>query len=554
MEVSKNMSEEKYILILGAGLMQRPAIEAVKNLGYKTLIVDANPNAVCVPFADRFEPIDLKDREELAALALSLGEKLAAVFTAGTDFSASVSYVAEKAHLPSHSFEAACNASNKVSMRRCFEKAGVSSPSFQEVERSKIASFLLPGMLDEMTFPKVVKPVDNMGARGCRMIRNKSEFLAAIEDAVRYSRCGRAILEDYMDGPEFSIDALVYKGTLTITGFADRHIFYQPYFIETGHTMPTAVDEKKRLELIACFAKAVDALGLTCGAAKADIKYTAQGPMIGEIAARLSGGYMSGWTYPYASDLALTEQAILIALGKEPTDLLLRRKPLPIKNVPFGIYEVPCLHTSAERAWISIPGTVASLSGTDFVSAIPYTRNILLRSYPGSIVTFPRNNVEKCGNVIAVANSRELAVQAAERGVSGMVLRLRKDNKETERFLSGVALPTEDHFPPDAFVLPQKNKRAFETVANRLPPVTGATPVLNQSPDCLKELFDSLKDWNHRTIRETLCMYERLCPKRPVIAGTIFWKALVRGGLQGILYVTDSAATEKTATRKTNRK
>ena len=94
---------EKYVLILGAGLMQRPSIEAAKELGYKTLVVDANPKAVCAKFADWFEPVDLKDTKALAALALSVKDKLAGVFTAGTDFSASVSYVAEKCGFVSHS-------------------------------------------------------------------------------------------------------------------------------------------------------------------------------------------------------------------------------------------------------------------------------------------------------------------------------------------------------------------------------------------------------------------------------------------------------------------
>ncbi len=88
---------EKYVLILGAGLMQRPSIEAAKELGYRTLVIDANPQAVCVPFADRFEKVDLKDREAIANLALSLKDELAGIFTAGTDFSASVSYAAENA-------------------------------------------------------------------------------------------------------------------------------------------------------------------------------------------------------------------------------------------------------------------------------------------------------------------------------------------------------------------------------------------------------------------------------------------------------------------------
>ena len=145
-------SGERYILILGAGLMQRPSIEAARELGYKTLVVDANPAAVCVPFADRFEQVDLKDRRGLAELALSVGDRLAAVFTAGTDFSASVSYVAEKCGLRAHPFQAALNASDKTLMRGCFAKAGVPSPSFVKVGRGDIAQYLKQG-LETMSFP-----------------------------------------------------------------------------------------------------------------------------------------------------------------------------------------------------------------------------------------------------------------------------------------------------------------------------------------------------------------------------------------------------------------
>ena len=121
-----------FILILGAGLMQKPAIEAGKELGYKIALVDGNKNAMCVPLADIFSPIDLKDKDAILDFAKEIKKtyNLKAVFTAGTDFSAVVSFVAENLGLPSHSFQAACNASNKIIMRQCFEKAGVPSPKF----------------------------------------------------------------------------------------------------------------------------------------------------------------------------------------------------------------------------------------------------------------------------------------------------------------------------------------------------------------------------------------------------------------------------------------
>ncbi|MBQ9538146.1 MAG: ATP-grasp domain-containing protein [Treponema sp.] len=520
--------------------MQRPSIEAVRELGYRSLVVDANPAAVCVPFADRFEQVDLKDRDSLASLALSLGSSLAAVFTAGTDFSASVSYVAEKCSLKSHPFQAALNASDKTLMRSCFEKASVPSPAFVKVARADLATYLKKG-LEAMTFPKVVKPVDNMGARGCRLIRSPDEFLHSVEDAVSYSRTGKAILEDYMDGPEFSIDALLYDGTLTITGFADRHIFYSPYFIEMGHTMPSSFDEEKKKELVATFARGIASLGLTHGACKADIKYTASGPMVGEIAARLSGGYMSGWTYPYASGLNLTKEAVKLALGERPDQLEEARQPLELgQALPFKVYSIPCTATSAERAWISIPGRVKEVLALEKAETEPFVRNVMPRAAGGDRVDFPRNNVEKCGNVIAVSKCRELAVQAAENAVSSIVLRLEANSRETDAFLAGTEQFCEKGFPPDAFVLDDEGKETVLSFASKLGSIRKDSPCSKIGDAGFLKVAENIRDWNHRSLLATLELFDRLCPEHPELDALKFFEAAIRGGLQGLIYMRDS--------------
>ena len=120
------------ILILGAGLMQKPAILSAKVLGYNDCVVDSDEKAVAIHAADSFRKIDLKDKEGILSYARELKNSeasLAAVFTAGTDFSASVSYVCEKLSLNAHSYEAALNASVKNRMRKCFEENKVPSPA-----------------------------------------------------------------------------------------------------------------------------------------------------------------------------------------------------------------------------------------------------------------------------------------------------------------------------------------------------------------------------------------------------------------------------------------
>ena len=541
----------KNILILGAGLMQKPAILSAKEAGFTVNVIDADDKAVAIPYADTFRKIDLKDKEGILAYAKELKASdagLAAVFTAGTDFSASVSYVCESLGLPAHSHQAAINASVKTVMRQCFADAGVPSPAFVRVSKEDLETNRNCEPPKNMSFPLVVKPVDNMGARGCRMVRNEEEFLPAVEIAVKCSRTGYAIVEEYMEGPEFSIDALVQNGTFTVTGFAVRHIKYEPYFIEVGHTMPAVLDKKMHDELISVFALGAKSLGLTTGAAKADIKYTKKGPMIGEIAGRLSGGYMSGWTYPYASDLNLTKQGIMIASAQEPEDLIKRRLPVTYtpselcKNAeqPYQIFEVPCLRTSAERAWMSIPGTVKYIENIkDYSDRAVF--DVLPRATVsiGSEVDFPRNNVEKCGNIIAVSHSRESAIAVAEDAVSDIFITLEPDNPKTEKYLSGEEQSDEASFPPDAFgKLNTKELKELDDEKSEIPAnskVSDFIPKVLQTAEYINKT-----DWNYNTIKTSAQKFDILRPKHPALNTEQFWKAVMRGGIQAAVYVSDT--------------
>ncbi|MBC6721256.1 ATP-grasp domain-containing protein [Treponema sp. Marseille-Q4130] len=589
---------DKNILILGAGFLQKPAIEAAKKIGCRAVVVDGNEGAVCVGLSDRFERIDLKDKEGIYEFAKKLQKEggLRAIFTAGTDFSASVSYAGEKLGLACHSYEAACNASGKVRMRQKFSEAGVPSPKFFGVTKKESELDFVKKCVRELGFPCVVKPVDNMGGRGCRMIRSEDETEDALQTALASSRTENAILEEYMSGDEYSIDALIYDGTMTITGFADRHIFFPPYFIETGHTMPTAISDAKKNELIAVFALAAKALGLSCGAAKADIKYTEKGPMIGEVAARLSGGFMSGWTYPYASHCNLTEQALLIACGKKPSFLEAHRKRIPFTpppscgncGAPYELYELPCVDASAERAWISIPGIVKEVSGLERACSVPFVKDVFPRIGAGDAVVFPHNNVQKCGNVISASPSCTEAIAAAEKAVSKIVLRLEPCVPETDTFFADASFAASEsgevknrtadktaeaqslvqkaevnssRFPPDAYGAASAavesedaygsafaaTSRQDASVCSAIDwkSVTGVIPKGARASDCVPRVLQRLyesdeRDWNHRSFAESCAVFDELCPDHPDLDAKKFWRAGLRGGVQGMLYFADT--------------
>ena len=601
---------KKRVLMLGAGFMQGVAIRAARALGCTVVAADGNPSAACAAEADEFVHIDLKDTARLIDYARYLQQHggLDAVFTAATDFSAAVAAIAAACGLRGHLPEAALNATDKVRMRECFRRAGVPSPAFVELSAAGLSglgsSAEAPGctasaagspaagaipqcgtgisadarnatdaahlaaVLEQRLgalygrFPLVVKPVDNMGARGCSLARDAAGLQAAVADALRYSRSGRVIVEEYIEGSEFSIEGLIFGGQLYVTALADRHIFFPPYFIEMGHTIPSDCPQALADEVITVFERGVHSLGLTDGAVKGDILVRDGKAFVGEIAARLSGGYMSGWTVPYSSGLDITAAALTLALGGSPR----------LHTYGKDFFAVPlkqnCPFVSAERAWISIPGRVAAVYGLDAARAVPFVKDVFPRTGAGDTVTFPRNNVEKCGNVLSAAPSRAEAVQASESACRKIVLRLQAHVAETDAFLAELHSPAEQHtFPPNILHCKDwgvckagKDGASFEQLLNSAAYTEKDGFVL---PDFLAAVLDSAHDVQGRTLRDVLQQALELEPgltavlcasasagtdgsasaagqkSDPALRRSDYWKALIRGGLQGLLYRYD---------------
>ncbi len=518
---------DKRILILGGGTMQVPAINLAKGMGLSVIVADGNPDVPGRKIADFFEHVDLKDSKGMIDIAVKYTSEggLDGVFTAGTDFSETVALVARAVELPGISVEAARNASNKFRMREVLESTGIPVPGYFLISRGAAPLECMENGIagTDLTFPLVVKPVDNMGARGIRKIEFCSELKGAVEIAASYSRTGEVIVEEYLDGPEYSLDALVYDDEISICGIADRHIYFPPYFIEMGHTIPAEGDPAVIEEVVDVFKRGIHALGISEGAAKGDIKWSGGRAYVGEIAARLSGGYMSGWTYPYSSGVEVTRSAIRIALGLPPEDLT------PVLD-----------KTTAERAFISIPGSVQEIIGRDEPFKINGVKHVFIRVSKGDSVSFPTNNVEKCGNCIAVADTRKEAVFAAEEGCRRVVIRLEVDSEVTGKFLFG----DKPEWIPDAYTLSrQENLSAAEQFGDM--EMKGPEIYIPFLPNLPGE---RTLDWHGKTIanafeevvRVTRCRtYKQTEHPEGLLLGRVFLQAFLRGGVQGGIWIVD---------------
>ncbi|EKP14965.1 alpha-hydroxy-acid oxidizing protein [Leptospira borgpetersenii] len=386
----------KTILIVGGGLLQVPIIQTARMMKLTTVVADMNGDAPGMKICDVPMVMSTKDIEGMVRESKKLATtiKIDGVITAGTDASMTVAAVANALDLPGIRYVDAEAASNKVKMRERLKKAGIPLPGFAPVWSFSDAR----DALEFLKFPLVMKPADNMGARGVIKVENREELQAAFKHAKKYSPTGEMILEEYMPGPEVSVDALTWNGNFVITGIADRIIEREPFFIEMGHNMPSALNSSVLKEVEDVMFRSMKALGITIGAGKGDIKVTPDGVKVGEIAARLSGGFMSAFTFPLSSGINLNRAAILIALGEEPDNL------------------TPTIQrVSIERCLLAPRGKLLAIDGIEEVRKMEGVNDLFFMNKIGDIIREPTNNIEKTGHVIISADTLKQAESVFEK-------------------------------------------------------------------------------------------------------------------------------------------
>jgi len=376
------------LMVIGAGIFQLPAIETAKSMGLRVLAVDGNPAAPGKDLADYFEPVSIADIDRVVDCAVRWHKKLGidGVIMIGTDYSRTPAAVADRLGLVGVSPETALKATNKFEMRKALSAGGVPCPRFAAAGSIEEAL----SVASEIGYPLVIKPVDSMGGRGVRRCDSDRDVRTAFPTTIRFSRVKRVILEEYMPGPELSIDTMVYDGKVYFLTAADRIIEYEPYFVETGHTLPSSLPPETVSRAFEFMVKGIRAVGITIGPSKCDMKITPYGPRIGEITARLSGGYHCQYTTYLATGMNNIRAAIDIALGREP-----RLEDLTPQWRRFA----------GERAFLPGYGRVKSINGVKEAAGIPGVKKVFLHVKPGDILEPLVDNMGKAGNVIACADS-----------------------------------------------------------------------------------------------------------------------------------------------------
>jgi len=198
------------VLVLAGGSDQIALIQELKKRNNYVILIDYFDNPVAKKYADKHIKASTLDKE--LVLEIAQEEKAGLVITTCTDQAIlTMAYVSEKLGLKCYlTYEQAINFTNKMYMKELMIKNGIPTSKY------KIVNSFDCFTLDEIKFPLVVKPVDNNSSKGILKVYKTSELKNAVTDALKYSRSGNVIVEEFKQGIEYSIDAFIQRGKAII--------------------------------------------------------------------------------------------------------------------------------------------------------------------------------------------------------------------------------------------------------------------------------------------------------------------------------------------------
>lgn len=300
----------KTLAIIGASYLQRPLVERAKEMGLRTLCFAWAEGAVCKELCDVFYPVSVTEKEEI--LRICREEKIDGICTIGSDIAApTVAYVAEQMGLTGNKYEAAVRANNKYLMREALVKAGVDCPAFCRVQKD--VSF----DISHMSLPLIVKPSDRSGSLGVQKIERWEDLQAAVERAEQLSIAGEAMIEEYIDGREISVEMISCRGTHYALQITDKVTTGAPHFVELAHHQPSDLPAAMQAHIFDITRHALDALGLTNGASHSEYKITKEGRIVVmEIGGRMGGDFIGSHLVRLSTGYDFVEGVIRVALGE----------------------------------------------------------------------------------------------------------------------------------------------------------------------------------------------------------------------------------------------
>jgi biotin carboxylase len=287
------------LLVVGSGNRNyREYVLRAAAREHRLWLVQPDPVTWQAPHLAGHSTVDTSDSAAVAAVAAD--QQVAGILCYDEMRVEQAAAAAHALGLPGPAPEAVAACRDKWRTRKLLDTAGLGVRSMAVHDQASATSAAAG-----IGYPVVVKPRNQGASRGVRLVSRPDDLAPAVSAALAETWPGiptpqrPVLVEEYLDGPEVSVDSLVYRGAVTPVVIARKRVGYPPAFEEIGHDLDAADPLFEDCRLRDVLSRAHAALGFDHGVTHTELRLTPAGPRVVEVNARLGGDLI-----PYAGMLA----------------------------------------------------------------------------------------------------------------------------------------------------------------------------------------------------------------------------------------------------------
>lgn len=401
----------------------------LRSLGHEYVLVTRDPRVYALPDGGTHPVLELAaevvvaetnddDATVEAAHRVAARHDIGGVLSTCDYYLPTVAVVAEALGLPGSPADALRTATNKHRVRAVMARAGI-----PDVPHAVAATWdEARAAATALGYPVVVKPVDLNSGTAVRRVSGEAALADAFAEITAPERNTRdqplarlALVEQVLEGPEYSVEAVTRDGVTTVLGVTAKSVTevsrpvtggtHAVGYVESGHDFPAPLDAAERATITGHVTRVLDAVGYSHGISHTEVRLTAHGPRLVELNPRQGGGYIF--------DL------VRLVTGYDPlrvlTELALGREPAAA---------APAAGSAAVRFLLAPEdGFLAGVAGAEALTGDARVLALDL-PHPGAVLRAADNN-DRIGHVLVADRDGDRAARWADEIVAGLLVDVR---------------------------------------------------------------------------------------------------------------------------------
>ena len=346
----------KRIAVLGGTLISCELVKAAKALGMHTTVIDYNPpeQSPAKLIADAHAQISVADID--AVVEYLKENEIDGVIAGYADVIMGwYADICEKAGLPCYGtheqFDIFVDKTRWKSLCREYDV-----PTSREYDGEGLSK-----NPESASYPLMVKPVDSSGARGVYVVKTAADYTDLYERSKSFSKTGRVLVEDYLEGPEVTVFWVFIDGEYRVFLLGNRHVKHNQEGViplPAGYTFPAAVQPRYLKEVAPNVEKMLRSVGVRDGMMFMQCIVRDGVPFVYDIGYRTTGSLEQYITADIAGYSVIDMMLCHAVTGKMTDD------PDIFHKIEKGLYS-PAFNISC----LMRPGTIDHFEGLDALDA-----------------------------------------------------------------------------------------------------------------------------------------------------------------------------------------